>query len=102
MYFVYKKHTGTEGRAIHDFFETSVTSSGEKKYGKYQTQKPVALMENFVILLSNQGDLVFDPFMGVGSSGVAALLHDRKFIGTDLVMEYYDIAERRLSGLCQN
>lgn len=105
LYFVYKKHTGTfnnEGKAVHDFFETSVTPSGEKKYGKHPTQKPVALMENFVTLLSNEGDVVFDPFMGAGSSGVAALMHGRKFIGTDMSMEYYDIAERRLSELCLN
>lgn len=66
VYFVYKKHTGTfnnEGKAVHDFFETSVTPSGEKMFGKHPTQKPVALLEKFVTLLSNEGDIVFDPFM---------------------------------------
>jgi DNA modification methylase len=105
LYFVYKKHTGTfnnDGKAVHDFFETAVTPSGEKKYGKHPTQKPVALLENFVTLLSNEGDVVFDPFMGAGSSGVAALLHNRKFIGADLSQEYCDISERRLSEVCKN
>lgn len=105
LYFVYKKHTGTfnnEGKAIHDFFETSVTPSGEKVHGKHPTQKPVALLSNFVRLLSNEGDVVFDPFMGSGSSGVAALSLGRKFIGAELNPDYCALTERRLSELCQN
>ncbi len=105
IYFIYKKHTGTfnnDGKVVHDFFETSVTPAGEKKFGKHPTQKPVALMEKFVTLLSNEGDIVLDPFMGVGSTGEAALKHNRKFIGVDSVLEYCEIAERRLSALCQN
>ena len=99
IYLVYKRHTGTfnnEGKAIHDFFETSVTSSGEKRFGKHPTQKPVALMEQFVTLLSNEGDIVCDPFMGSGGSGVAALLHGRKFIGFELNSGYCDTAEKRM------
>lgn len=104
IYFVYKAHTGTfnnEGKVIHDFFETSVTPAGEKKHGKHPTQKPVAILEKFVTLLSNEGDMVLDPFMGVGSSGVAALKNNRKFIGIELNPTYCEIAERRLSELCQ-
>lgn len=105
IYFTYKKHTGTfnnQGKAVHDFFETAVAPSGEKKYGKHPTQKPVALLENFVTLLSNEGDVVFDPFMGAGSSGVAAIMHGRKFIGADLRADYCEISERRMAELCQN
>ncbi|MFD1403709.1 DNA-methyltransferase [Robinsoniella peoriensis] len=99
IYFTYKKHTGTynnDGKAIHDFFETSVTPSGEKKYGKHPTQKPVQLLENFVELLTNENDTVFDPFCGSGSSGVAALLHGRKFIGSEISEEYCRITTERL------
>ncbi len=59
LYFIYDKRTSTfnnNGKAIHDFFETSVTPSGEKKHGKHPTQKPVLLMEKFINLLSNEGD----------------------------------------------
>lgn len=83
-----------KGKAVHDFFETSVTPAGEKKFGKHPTQKPVALLETFVELLSNEGEVVFDPFMGSGSTGVAALKHNRKFIGVDLNNEYCEIAEK--------
>lgn len=104
VYFVYKKRTGTfnnDGKAIHDFFETSVTPSNEKKYGRHPTQKPISLLERFVTLLSNEGDVVFDPFMGSGSSGVAALLHNRMFVGADLNPDYFGIAERRMENVCQ-
>lgn len=104
IYFVYKKHTGTfnnNGKAVHDFFETSVTPAGEKKYGKHPTQKPVSLLEHFITLLSNTGDIVFDPFMGSGSTGVAALIHDRKFIGSELSEEYYSITKNRLENICR-
>lgn len=63
-YFVYKAHTGTfnnNGKVLHDFVETAVTPSSERKYGEHPTQKPVALMGHFVSILSNEGDLVFDP-----------------------------------------
>ena len=99
IYFTYKKHTGTfnnDGKAIHDFFESSVTPSSEKKYGKHPTQKPVQLLENFVELLTNENDTVFDPFCGSGSSGVATLLHGRKFIGSEINEEYCRITTERL------
>lgn len=102
LYFVYHKRTGTfnnEGKAIHDFFESSVTPAGEKRYGKHPTQKPVMLLEHFVTLLSNKGDVVFDPFAGSGSSGVAALLHGRKFIGAELNTEYCAISNKRMEAV---
>jgi DNA modification methylase len=101
VYFTYKSKTGTfnnDGKAIHDFIETSVTPAGEKKYGKHPTQKPVQLMEHFVTLLSNPGDTVLDPFMGSGSTGVAARRNgnDRKFIGIELSDEYLEYARKRI------
>lgn len=100
IYFTYKKHTGTfnnEGKAIHDFFETSITPSGEKKYGKHPTQKPIQLLDTFVRILTNENDTVFDPFCGSGSSGVAALLNGRKFIGSEISEEYCRITENRIA-----
>lgn len=101
VYFTYKTKTGTfnnDGKAIHDFIETSATPAREKKYRKHPTQKPVKLMEYFVLLLSNPGDTVLDPFMGSGSTGVAAQRNgnNRNFIGIELSQEYMLIAEERI------
>jgi len=63
----------------------------------HPTQKPVALMEWLIKTYSNPGDVVLDPFMGSGSTGVAALRNRRHFIGIEAVEKYYDIAEARLN-----
>lgn len=105
IYFTYKKHTGTfnnEGIAIHDFFETSVTPAGEKRHGKHPTQKPVQLLEKFVKLLTNENDVVFDPFCGSGSSGVAALQMNRRFIGSEISKEYCKLSEERFKEVDKN
>ena len=99
IYFTYKKKTGTfnnENKMVHDFIETSVVSNGEKKAGKHPTQKPIALLEHFVRLLSNEGDLVVDPFMGSGSTGVVCKKMGRNFVGIEFDKEYYEIAQRRI------
>lgn len=99
IYFTYKKKTGTfnnENKMVHDFIETSVVSNGEKKAGKHPTQKPIALLEHFVKLLSNEGDLVVDPFMGSGSTGVVCKKLGRNFVGVEFDKEYYEIAQRRI------
>jgi len=105
IYFVYKKHTGTfnnNGKAVHDFFETPVTPAGERKYGKHPTQKPVALLEQMVLLLTNEGDTVFDPFMGSGSTGVAAVKNHRKFIGSEINPDYCAISMARLESVTKD
>lgn len=102
IYFTYGKKTGifnNDGAVVHDFIETSLTTGREKKCGKHPTQKPVQLMKHFVSLLSNEGDVVLDPFMGSGSAGVAAKILKRKFIGIELNKDYYDIAVKRI-GSC--
>lgn len=99
IYFTYKKKTGTfnnDGKMIHDFIETAVASNGERKFGKHPTQKPVELMEFFVNVLSNENDTILDPFMGSGSTGVAAIKNDRNFIGVELNEKYYNIARQRI------
>lgn len=102
VYFVYGSKTGTfnnNGKAVHDYIETSVIGSAEKKHGKHPTQKPVKLMEHFIELLSAEGDMVLDPFMGSGSTGVAALNLKRQFYGIELNEEYYKIASLRITDL---
>lgn len=59
-------------------------------------QFPVGLIERLVLALTRPGALVFDPFAGVGSAGVASAIHGRRFWGVDIMPEYIDIAESRL------
>ena len=99
IYFVLDSKTGTfnnNDKLIHDFYESSNTSNKEKKHGKHPTQKPLEIMEHFVSILSNEKDLVLDPFMGSGSTGVAAKNLNRKFLGIELDKKYFNIAEKRI------
>jgi len=59
-------------------------------------QFPVALIERLVLSLTNKGDLVFDPFMGVGTTAVASIIHERRSAGADIVDKYLQIAKERV------
>lgn len=60
-------------------------------------QFPVELVERFVLALTNKNDIVLDPYVGVGSSIIAALKHGRQGIGCDIVEEYVDCAWSRVN-----
>ena len=60
-------------------------------------QFPVGLIERLVLALTNEGELVFDPFCGVASTGVAALLHKRNFWGCEVIKEYIETGRERLN-----
>lgn len=62
----------------------------------HPTQKPVELMEKLVLMFSNENDVVLDCFMGSGSTGVAAVKNNRKFIGSELSAEYFEICKKRI------
>lgn len=59
-------------------------------------QFPVELIERLVMALTNRGDWVLDPFMGVGTTVVAALLHRRRAMGAEVVRDYLKVAHERL------
>lgn len=65
--------------------------------GKHETMKPVELLENYIKVASDENDIVLDPFMGSGSTGIAATNLNRKFIGIELDKDYYNIAKDRIA-----
>ena len=60
---------------------------------------PEQLANDHIISWSNVGDIIFDPFMGSGTTGKMAKLNDRKFIGIEKVEEYFDISVKRIEDL---
>ena len=62
----------------------------------HDTEKPVDLMKILIENSTNEGELVLDPFMGIGAAGVAAIQLKRDFIGCEIDKRYFDIAERRI------
>ena len=100
LYFINNGKTGTfnnNGKAIHDFFESSNTSTLEKENGKHPTQKPTKLITFLLEILSNPSDIVLDPFMGSGSTGVSCIKSKRSFIGIELEKNYFEIAKKRIN-----
>lgn len=79
---------------LRSIFKTA-TVSGKERLG-HPTQKSEKLMEDIIAIHTNPGDIVLDPFMGVGTTGVAAKRLDRGFIGIELEKEYYKTAEKRM------
>lgn len=69
----------------------------KQKSGLHPTQKPVALLEYFIKTYTHAGHVVLDNCVGSGSTGVAAALAHRKFIGIELDDKYFDIAEKRIT-----
>lgn len=86
------------------FFVVPKVRGKEKKITEnlkntHPTIKPIELMEHLVKLLSFKNQIILDPFMGSGSTGVAALKNNRKFIGFEINKDYFNLAKIRLSGL---
>lgn len=94
-----KGHTWNFGnqKEMHNFIQTSICMRPERlKEPHHPTQKPVKVLEHIIKIASKEGDAVFDPFMGVGSTGIAALNLDRNFIGVELDKVFFRAAESRL------
>lgn len=70
--------------------------SKDKIAYKHPAIFPEKLAEDHILSWSNEGDLVFDPMMGSGTTGKMALKHHRKFIGIDISAEYVNVARQRL------
>ena len=88
-------------RSTFNLWEGNKYKSNILKYrkdydGYHPTQKPVLLLEGLIKTFSNEGDLVVDLTMGSGSTGVACLNTNRRFIGMELDEEYYNIATNRI------
>lgn len=77
--------------------KTILDVSREHYNFEHPTQKPVELLRILIKLISNEGDLIFDPFMGSGSTGVACKIEGRKFMGCEIDDEYFKIASRRVN-----
>lgn len=63
----------------------------------HPTQKPISLMEKFIKVSSNEGDIILDPFMGSATTAIAALMNNRNFIGFEKEEKYFIDGEKRIN-----
>jgi len=60
---------------------------------------PIELIEKIIINFTNKNEIILDPFMGTGTTGVVAINNSRDFIGIELLSKYYDFAENRINDI---
>lgn len=82
-----------------DVWEFPNVKSNHREKTSHPCQFPIELAERLVLGFSNEGDIVFDPFVGSGTTLVAALKNGRKTIGAEKIKEYVEISKERIKAL---
>ena len=88
-----------KGVPLSDVWEIPYLNPKAKEREGYPTQKPVILLEQIIKLVTDEGDIVVDPFAGSGTTLVAAKILNRKYLGMDISSDAVLIAEKRLETL---
>ena len=83
------------GKQMSDVWRLPSVGLWEKKCGKHPTQKPLRLLYRIILACTHEGDTILDPFAGSCTTGIAANLLGRKFIGIDMSEEYLLLGMRR-------
>lgn len=86
-----------KGKQMRSVWAISPAQKLEKIDGRHPTQKPLALLGRIILAASNEGDKIFDPFMGSGTTGVAAKKLKRSFTGIEVEKEYFQLAQARIN-----
>lgn len=93
-YFNYElAKTINKGKQMRNLWEISTT----RHLTTHPTEKPEKLLERIILIGSKKDDIVFDPFVGSGTTCVVAKRYKRKFIGIEIDKDYFEIAKRRVS-----
>lgn len=87
------------GLQMRSVWSINTPKPSEKIYGKHPTQKPFDLLKRIILASTNKNDLILDPFTGSSTTGLAAHLYGRKFIGIEIEKQYLDLSVKRFKGL---
>jgi site-specific DNA-methyltransferase (adenine-specific) len=94
--FNYPAMKAVTGKQMKTVWTMNAPSNGEKAFGKHPTQKPVALVERCLLASTSPGDLVLDPFLGGGTTAVAAVRIKRGCVGIEMDEAHVKHAEKRI------
>ncbi|MCZ0933413.1 MAG: DNA methyltransferase, partial [Oligoflexia bacterium] len=84
-------------KQMRNMWDIPNTPKSEKEFGKFPAQKSEKVLDRLVKALTNEGDIIIDPFLGSGTTAVATKKNDRHYIGIDNNKDYLGIAKKRLS-----
>lgn len=87
------------GTQMTDVWRIPAVSSWEKVEGKHPTQKPLRLLYRIILASTNEGDTILDPFSGSGTTGIAANLLGRKYIGIEQDKSFVELSVHRRKAL---
>ncbi|MBP3041834.1 site-specific DNA-methyltransferase [Bacillaceae bacterium Marseille-Q3522] len=90
------------GKQMTDVWKLPAVQQSEKLFGYHPTQKPLHLLKRVIISSTCTNNVILDPFCGSGTTGVAAILLRRKFIGIENENSYIKIAIKRVSSVYKN
>ena len=85
-----------EGKQMKDVWTFTAPKKSEKSEGKHPTQKPLVLMDRIIRASTNEGATILDPFLGSGTTSVAAVLTGRNSVGIEQDEEYCELAKKRI------
>ncbi len=85
------------GKQMKDVWNLTAPKGEEKKLGRHPTQKPLGLIERILLAATREGDWVMDPFLGSGTTAIAAARLRRKCVGIESDAAHLDLARRRLA-----
>ena len=88
-----------EEKVVEDWWDIPMLNSMSEERLDYPTQKPMVILERIIKASSNPGDLVFDCFMGSGTTQAVAMKLGRRFIGADINLGAIEITSKRLTHL---
>lgn len=84
------------GKQMLSLWRITPPKKEEKMFGKHPTQKPLKLLERIILASTDENDLILDPFLGSGTTAVASILNNRRFIGIDSDEGYCNLAKLRV------
>lgn len=83
------------GKQMTDVWRLPSIAPWEKSCGKHPTQKPLALITRIILASTQPGAWILDPFAGSSTTGIAANLIDRRFLGIEREQEYVELSQNR-------
>jgi site-specific DNA-methyltransferase (adenine-specific) len=90
------------GRQMKTVWTIPAPNGDEKIFGKHPTQKSLKLLERIILASTKEKDLIFDPFAGSSTTGVAAIKLNRLFVGCELENDYISLSIKRLKDAINN
>lgn len=88
-----------KGKQMRSVWAIGTPKPQEKKFGKHPTQKPIELLKRIVLSSTKKGNIILDPFTGSSTTGIAAAMNNRKFIGIDMEKKYLETSKKRFNDL---